>query len=86
MLTIHHAVKFKCWKVNSCCPGFTSTNLNAFRGTGTVEDAMINIIRWATLGRDEETGTFSEKGNFLNRALHVRKGEGDFSSVLYLTS
>lgn len=61
MLTIHYAVKFKDWKINSCCPGFTSTNLNAFRGTGTVEDATINIIRLATLGRDGETGTFSEK-------------------------
>jgi NAD(P)-dependent dehydrogenase (short-subunit alcohol dehydrogenase family) len=63
MLAIQYNHRFKeqGWKINMSCPGFTSTNLNNYRGTGTVEDGAINISRLATLGKDGETGTFSNK-------------------------
>lgn len=48
-------------KVNAVCPGFTSTDLNNFQGTGTVEDAAREPVRLALLGADGPTGTFSDK-------------------------
>jgi NAD(P)-dependent dehydrogenase (short-subunit alcohol dehydrogenase family) len=46
-------------KVNAACPGFTSTNLNNFEGTRTVEQAAREPVRLALLGPDGPTGTFS---------------------------
>ncbi len=46
-------------KVNAACPGFTKTNLNGYRGTGTVEDGAQEPVRLALLGDDGPTGTFS---------------------------
>ena len=46
-------------KVNAACPGFTSTDLNNFEGTGTVEEAAREPVRLALLGPDGPTGTFS---------------------------
>jgi NAD(P)-dependent dehydrogenase (short-subunit alcohol dehydrogenase family) len=61
MLMSHYAglYKAKGWKINACHPGFTSTGLTGGRG-GSVEDATRNAVRLATLGKDGETGTFSE--------------------------
>jgi NAD(P)-dependent dehydrogenase (short-subunit alcohol dehydrogenase family) len=46
-------------KVNAVCPGFTSTNLNNFEGTGTVQQAARHPVRLALLGEEGPTGTFS---------------------------
>lgn len=46
-------------KVNAACPGFTKTNLNGYRGTGTVEEGAREPVRLALLGNDGATGTFS---------------------------
>lgn len=46
-------------KVNAACPGFTSTALNEFRGTRTVEEGAREPVRLALLGDDGPTGTFS---------------------------
>ncbi len=48
-------------KVNAACPGFTSTDLNNFAGTRTVEQAAWEPVRLALLGPDGPTGTFSDE-------------------------
>lgn len=48
-------------KVNAACPGFTSTALNNFRGTRSVEEGAREPVRLALLGADGPTGTFSDE-------------------------
>ncbi len=48
-------------KVNAADPGFTSTDLNNFAGTRTVEQAAREAVRLALLGPDGPTGTFSNE-------------------------
>ncbi|OWA35797.1 dehydrogenase [Saccharibacillus sp. O16] len=48
-------------KVNAACPGFTSTALNNFAGTRTVEQGAREAVRLAMLGEDGPTGTFSDE-------------------------
>ena len=48
-------------KVNAACPGFTSTDLNNFQGTRTVEQAAREPVRLALLGSNGPTGTFSNE-------------------------
>ena len=48
-------------KVNAACPGFTSTDLNNFAGTRTVEEAAREPVRLALLDADGPTGTFSNE-------------------------
>lgn len=52
------------FKVNAVCPGFTRTDLNHHRGTGTVEEAGRRIVKYALIGADGPTGKyFSEEVN-----------------------
>lgn len=46
-------------KVNLVSPAFTSTNLNNYAGTETVEDGSREVVRVALLGADGPTGTFT---------------------------
>ena len=46
-------------KINIVSPGFTSTNLNNFAGTESVEDGSREVVRVALLGADGPTGTFT---------------------------
>jgi NAD(P)-dependent dehydrogenase (short-subunit alcohol dehydrogenase family) len=46
-------------KVNLVSPGFTSTNLNGFEGTDSLEDGSREVARVALLGPDGPTGTFT---------------------------
>ena len=46
-------------KVNACSPGFIATNLNAYEGTGTVQEGAREPVRLALLGPDGPTGTFT---------------------------
>jgi NAD(P)-dependent dehydrogenase (short-subunit alcohol dehydrogenase family) len=50
-------------KVNLVSPAFTSTNLNAFAGTQSVEDGSREVVRVALLGPDGPTGTFTQWEN-----------------------
>ncbi len=50
-------------KVNACSPGFIKTNLNAYEGTGTVEEGALEPVRLALLGPDGPTGTFTRWEN-----------------------
>ena len=48
-------------KVNAVCPGFIATDLNNFRGTGSVEEGARAAVRMALLASDGPTGTFSNE-------------------------
>jgi NAD(P)-dependent dehydrogenase (short-subunit alcohol dehydrogenase family) len=48
-------------KVNAANPGFTSTALNNFNGTRSVEEGAREPVRLALLGPDGPTGTFSDE-------------------------
>jgi NAD(P)-dependent dehydrogenase (short-subunit alcohol dehydrogenase family) len=48
-------------KVNSAAPGYTATDLNGFRGTQTIPEGAVEVVRLALLPNDGPTGTFSEK-------------------------
>jgi NAD(P)-dependent dehydrogenase (short-subunit alcohol dehydrogenase family) len=49
--------------VNAVSPGFTSTNLNGYAGTETVEQGAREVVRVALLGPDAPTGTFTRWEN-----------------------
>lgn len=46
-------------KINLVSPGFTSTALNNFAGTESVEDGSREVVRVALLGSDGPTNTFT---------------------------
>ena len=46
-------------RVSAVSPGFTSTNLNGYAGTETVEQGAREAVRVALLGPDTPTGTFT---------------------------
>lgn len=51
-------------RVNAVDPGFTKTDLNNHRGTGTVEDAAARVVKYAVIGNEGPTGRFfSEEFN-----------------------
>jgi len=52
------------FRVNAVCPGFTKTDFNNHRGTGTVEEAGKRIVKYAIIDKDGPTGKyFSEEMN-----------------------
>lgn len=52
------------FKVNAVCPGYTKTDFNGHRGSGSVEDAAARIIKYALVDKDGPTGKFfSEENN-----------------------
>ena len=67
MLVFTYAQKYKekGWKINACDPGYVATNLNSFQGTGNVVTGALNPVRLATLGKDGETGTFTDSEGIL---------------------
>ena len=51
-------------KVNMIDPGFTKTDFNNHRGTGTVEDAGLRVVKYALIDNDGPTGKYiSEETN-----------------------
>ena len=51
-------------KVNMVDPGFTKTDFNNNRGTGTVEEAAARVVKYALIGNDGPTGKYiSEEYN-----------------------
>ena len=50
-------------KINLVSPGFTSTNLNGYAGTQSVEDGSREVVRVALFGPDDPTGTFTRWEN-----------------------
>lgn len=52
------------FKVNAVDPGFTATDFNQHRGTGSVEEAGTRIVKYAILDANGPTGRFiSEENN-----------------------
>jgi NAD(P)-dependent dehydrogenase (short-subunit alcohol dehydrogenase family) len=52
------------FKINAVCPGYTKTDFNGNRGTGTVDDAGKRILKYALIDNDGPTGKFfSEENN-----------------------
>ncbi|MGI4823347.1 MAG: SDR family oxidoreductase [Janthinobacterium lividum] len=51
------------FKVNAVDPGFTATDLNNHRGTGTVEDAAARLVKYVLVGEDGPTGKFISEEN-----------------------
>ncbi|MEO5592693.1 MAG: SDR family oxidoreductase [Chitinophagaceae bacterium] len=49
------------FKINSVAPGYTATDLNQFKGTQTVEQAAITIVKYATLDNGGPTGKYFNK-------------------------
>ncbi|CAK1357078.1 unnamed protein product [Cercospora beticola] len=52
-------------KINACAPGFRATALNNFGqggsfAPGKIEDGANNAVRLSLLGKDGESGTFTE--------------------------
>jgi NAD(P)-dependent dehydrogenase (short-subunit alcohol dehydrogenase family) len=50
-------------KVNLVSPGFTSTNLNGYEGTESLEEGSREVVRVALLGPDGPSGTFTRGEN-----------------------
>ena len=50
-------------KINLVSPGFTSTNLNNYEGTESLEDGSREVVRVALLGPDGPTGTYTSWEN-----------------------
>ena len=52
------------FKVNAVDPGFTATDFNNHRGTGTMEEAGARLVKYALIDADGPTGKFfSEENN-----------------------
>ena len=63
-VVLAYELKDSNFKINAVCPGFTKTDFNGHRGTGTVEDAGKRIIKYALIDKDGPTGKFfSEENN-----------------------
>jgi NAD(P)-dependent dehydrogenase (short-subunit alcohol dehydrogenase family) len=61
MLTSQYAKALPNMRVNAVDPGYTATDLNANRGTKTVEQGAEIIVRMARLAPDGQTGTFVDE-------------------------
>jgi NAD(P)-dependent dehydrogenase (short-subunit alcohol dehydrogenase family) len=61
MVTSQYAKAFPRMRINCVDPGYTGTDLNAHRGTQTVQEGTDAIVAMATIGPDGPTGTFSDR-------------------------
>lgn len=57
-LALAYELRDTTFKVNAVDPGYTATDFNDHRGTGTVEDAAAILVRFATLDADGPTGKY----------------------------
>lgn len=63
-VVLAYELKHTEFKVNAVCPGFTKTDFNGHRGTGTLEDAGKRIVKYALIDKDGPSGKFfSEENN-----------------------
>jgi NAD(P)-dependent dehydrogenase (short-subunit alcohol dehydrogenase family) len=60
MITSQYAKELTGYQVSAVDPGYTSTGLNGFRGTQTVEQGAESTVRAATLAPGAPTGTFTD--------------------------
>jgi NAD(P)-dependent dehydrogenase (short-subunit alcohol dehydrogenase family) len=64
-------------KVNAACPGFTSTDLDTFPGTRTVQQAARELVRLALLDANGPTGTFSEENGVIPMVMRAPQQWGE---------
>tara|TARA_R110000868_G_scaffold111773_1_gene301527 strand:- start:29477 stop:30217 length:741 start_codon:yes stop_codon:yes gene_type:complete len=63
-IALAYELRDTAFKVNAIDPGFTKTDFNGHRGTGSVEDAGKRIAKYALTGENMPTGKFiSEEQN-----------------------
>lgn len=63
-IALAYELRDTAFKVNAVDPGFTKTDFNHQRGTGTVEDAGARIVKYTLIDKDGPTGKFfSEEFN-----------------------
>ena len=63
-VVLAYELKNTSFRINAVCPGFTKTDFNGHRGTGTVEDAGKRVVKYALIDNDGPTGKFfSEENN-----------------------
>lgn len=62
-VSLAYALKDTPFKVNAVDPGYTATDFNNHRGTGTLEDAASRIVRYALIGEDGPTGKYFSDDN-----------------------
>ena len=58
MVTSQYAKAFPAIRINAVDPGYTATDLNGHRGTQTVEQGAVIIVRMATSTPDGPTGGY----------------------------
>ena len=61
MLTSQYAKAFPAIRINVVDPGYTATDLNANRGTQTIEEGAEIIVRMAQTGPDGPTGGYFDR-------------------------
>jgi NAD(P)-dependent dehydrogenase (short-subunit alcohol dehydrogenase family) len=61
MLTVQYAKAFPEIRINAVDPGYTATDLNAHRGTQTLEEGAEIIVRMAQIGPDGPTGGYFDR-------------------------
>jgi NAD(P)-dependent dehydrogenase (short-subunit alcohol dehydrogenase family) len=49
------------FKVNAIDPGYTATDFNEHRGTGSIEEAAAFVVKYAAIGPDGPTGRYFSK-------------------------
>jgi NAD(P)-dependent dehydrogenase (short-subunit alcohol dehydrogenase family) len=57
-IALAHELRDTAFKINAIDPGFTATDFNNNRGTGTITDAAALIVKYATIGADGPTGKY----------------------------
>ena len=62
-IVLAYELRDTAFKVNAVDPGFTATDLNHHRGTGTVEEAGTRIAKYVVVGEDGPTGQFISEEN-----------------------
>ena len=63
-VVLAYELKNSNFKINAVCPGYTKTDFNGHRGSGSVYDAAKRILKYALIDKNGPTGKFfSEENN-----------------------
>lgn len=63
-VTLAYELRDTAFKVNAIDPGYTKSDFNHHRGTGTMEDAAARVVKYALIDKNGPTGKyFSEETN-----------------------
>lgn len=62
-VVLAYELKDTLFKINAVDPGYTATDFNQHRGTGSIHDAAARIVKYAIIGNDGPTGQFFSDDN-----------------------